>query len=49
MPGVDRIFVPGEHSHQTRARRTRDGIPIPPALMRGLNQVAEELGIAKLA
>jgi L-2-hydroxycarboxylate dehydrogenase (NAD+) len=49
MPGVDRIFVPGEHSHQTRATRTRDGIPIPSALMRGLNQVADELGIAKLA
>jgi len=49
MPGVDRIFVPGEHSHQTRATRTRDGIPIPAALMRGLNQVADELGIAKLA
>jgi len=49
MPGVDRIFVPGEHSHRTRATRARDGIPIPPALMRGLNQVADELGIAKLA
>src|ERR1700733_7910644 len=49
MPGVDRIFVPGEHSHATRAARTRDGIPIAAALMRGLDQVADELGIAKLA
>jgi L-2-hydroxycarboxylate dehydrogenase (NAD+) len=49
MPGVDRIFVPGERSHETRASRTRDGIPIAPALMRGLDQVASELGIAKLA
>jgi L-2-hydroxycarboxylate dehydrogenase (NAD+) len=48
MPGVDRIYVPGEHSHATRAARTRDGIPVAPALMRGLDQVAEELGIAKL-
>jgi len=48
MPGVDRIFVPGEHSHATQARRTRDGIPIAAALMRGLDQVANELGIAKL-
>src|SRR5580692_6261582 len=48
MPGVDRIFVPGERSQQTRVARTRDGIPIAPALMRGLDQVAAELGIAKL-
>jgi L-2-hydroxycarboxylate dehydrogenase (NAD+) len=49
MPGVDRIFVPGEHSHATRAARARDGIPVAAALMRGLDQVADELGIAKLA
>ena len=49
IPGVDRILVPGERSQQTRATRTRDGIPIAPALMRGLDQVADELGIAKLA
>jgi LDH2 family malate/lactate/ureidoglycolate dehydrogenase len=48
MPGVDRISVPGERSHETRLARTRDGIPIPPALMRGLDQVASELGMAKL-
>jgi len=49
IEGVDRIFVPGERSQETRAARTRDGIPIAPALMRGLDQLAEELGIAKLA
>jgi L-2-hydroxycarboxylate dehydrogenase (NAD+) len=49
MPGVNRIFVPGEHSHATRAARARDGIPVAAALMRGLDQVADELGIAKLA
>jgi L-2-hydroxycarboxylate dehydrogenase (NAD+) len=48
MPGVERIFVPGERSQQTRATRTRDGIPIAPALMRGLDQLADELGMAKL-
>jgi len=46
---IDRIFVPGERSHATRAARTLDGIPIAPALMRGLDQLAGELGIAKLA
>jgi LDH2 family malate/lactate/ureidoglycolate dehydrogenase len=48
MPGVDRIFVPGERSNETRVKRKRDGIPIAPALIRGLGQVADELGIAKL-
>jgi L-2-hydroxycarboxylate dehydrogenase (NAD+) len=49
MPGVDRILVPGERSHETRLARTRNGIPIAPGLMRGLDRVAEELEIAKLA
>ena len=45
MPGVDRIWVPGERSHETRLKRTSHGIPIAPALLRGLDQVADELGI----
>ena len=48
MPGVERIYVPGERSQETRGKRTRDGIPIAPALLRGLDQVADDLGIAKL-
>ena len=48
MPGVERILVPGERSHAIRAARTQDGIPIGPALLRGLDQVAEDLGMAKL-
>jgi L-2-hydroxycarboxylate dehydrogenase (NAD+) len=49
MPGVDRIFIPGERSHAARVARRRDGIPIAPALMRGLDQLADDLGMAKLA
>jgi L-2-hydroxycarboxylate dehydrogenase (NAD+) len=49
MPGVDRILVPGERSHEIRMVRARDGIPIGAALLRGLDQLAERLGIAKLA
>jgi L-2-hydroxycarboxylate dehydrogenase (NAD+) len=49
IPGVDRIMMPGERSQQTRASRARLGIPIAPALMRGLDQLAAELGIATLA
>ena len=48
MPGVERILVPGERSHETRVTRRRDGIPIAPALAKGLHQVADELGIARL-
>lgn len=48
MPGVERIQVPGERSAETRVKRTRDGIPLAPALMRGLDQVADDLGIVKL-
>lgn len=48
MPGVDRVSVPGERNHATRETRRRDGIPIPAALMIGLNKVADDLGIMKL-
>ena len=49
MPGVERITLPGERSEATRLARQRDGIPIAPALMRSLDQLAKELGMAKLA
>ncbi len=48
MPGVERISVPGERSHETRLARAKNGIPIAPALARNLDQVANELGMAKL-
>ena len=46
--GRGRISVPGERSAEARIVRGRDGIPIAPALMRSLDQLAGELGIAKL-
>jgi LDH2 family malate/lactate/ureidoglycolate dehydrogenase len=48
IAGVERIYVPGERSHETRIRRARDGIPIAPALMSGLNKLADELGLRYL-
>jgi L-2-hydroxycarboxylate dehydrogenase (NAD+) len=48
MPGVERILVPGERSHETRAIRTANGIPVDRALLRGLDQLAQELGIDRL-
>jgi L-2-hydroxycarboxylate dehydrogenase (NAD+) len=48
MPGVERITVPGERSEETRVARARHGIPVAPALLRGLDQLAGELGMTKL-
>jgi LDH2 family malate/lactate/ureidoglycolate dehydrogenase len=48
MPGVERIWLPGEQSHAKRIGHERDGIPIAPALRAVLGGVAAELGIAPL-
>jgi len=49
MPGVERIWLPGEQSQARRLAYARDGIPIAAELMRKLNRLAAELGIAALA
>ena len=49
MPDVDRIWLPGEQSHERRIAAARDGIALPPALRGALDAVAAELGIAPLA
>ncbi|HMA08388.1 MAG TPA: Ldh family oxidoreductase [Ramlibacter sp.] len=49
MPGVDRIWLPGEQSHERRAANLRDGIALPPALLRQLDAFAAEAGMAPLA
>ena len=48
MPGVDRIWLPGEQSHAKRVANKRDGVPIVPALAASLDKLATELGIEKL-
>lgn len=48
MPGVDRIWLPGEQSHERRILNERDGIALPPALLAQLDKVAGELGMAAL-
>lgn len=45
LPGVDRILVPGEHSHETRIERAAHGIPMPDPLRKSLDALARELGI----
>ena len=49
IEGVDRIWLPGEQSHQKRIDYARDGIPIPDALAKQLHGLAAELGIEPLA
>ncbi|MGH8733754.1 MAG: Ldh family oxidoreductase, partial [Burkholderiales bacterium] len=48
LPGVDRIWLPGEQSHLKRQDRTKNGIPMPKPLRDNLDAAARELGIAPL-
>jgi LDH2 family malate/lactate/ureidoglycolate dehydrogenase len=48
IPGVDRIWLPGEQSHARRATFLRGGIPIPPALMQTLDRLSEQLSVPTL-
>jgi L-2-hydroxycarboxylate dehydrogenase (NAD+) len=49
MPGVDRIRLPGEQSHEKRLANERDGLALPASLRSQLDQLASELAIAPLA
>ncbi len=48
MPGVDRIWMPGEQSHAKRIANERDGLAISPQLMAQLDTVARDIGIPTL-
>ncbi len=48
MPGVDRIWLPGEQSEAKRTAYARDGIPIAPALLTQLNTVSAQLKVPAL-
>ncbi len=49
MPGIERIWVPGEQSNMKRIDYTKNGIPIPPQLKSLLDKLAADLGIGALA
>lgn len=49
MPGVERIWMPGEQSYERRKARSVEGIPLLPAIVDELAVLAGELGIAPLA
>ncbi|MEO6409208.1 MAG: Ldh family oxidoreductase [Burkholderiaceae bacterium] len=48
LPGIDRIWLPGEQSHAKRIVHQRDGIPIGAGLRSSLDRVAAEVGVAAL-
>jgi L-2-hydroxycarboxylate dehydrogenase (NAD+) len=48
LPGVDRIWLPGEQSHGKRQRYAEQGIPVPLAVKKDLDALSEQLRIAPL-
>ncbi|MES3001783.1 MAG: Ldh family oxidoreductase [Pseudomonadota bacterium] len=48
MPGVDRIWLPGEQSHEKRIANERDGLALPPSLLTQLDKLAQDLGLARI-
>jgi len=48
MPGVERIWYPGEQSHERITAYRREGIPIAGSVMGTLDRIAEELDITPL-
>jgi L-2-hydroxycarboxylate dehydrogenase (NAD+) len=48
MPGVERIRVPGEQSHEKRIAHEREGLALPAALRAQLDGLARELAIPPL-
>jgi LDH2 family malate/lactate/ureidoglycolate dehydrogenase len=48
LPGVERIWLPGEQSHLKRQDRAKNGIPMPKPLRDSLETAARDLGIAPL-
>lgn len=45
LPGVERIWLPGEQSHTKWLDRTANGIPMPPPLRRSLDDLARDLKV----
>lgn len=48
MPGVERIWLPGEQSHAKRIANERDGLALPAALRAQLDAFARDIGIPLL-
>jgi len=48
LPGVERIFLPGEQSHAKFLKRSTNGVPMPKPLRESLDALARELNVAPL-
>jgi LDH2 family malate/lactate/ureidoglycolate dehydrogenase len=48
LPGVERIWLPGEQSHHKREDRITNGIPMPKPLRDSLDAAARDLGVTPL-
>ena len=48
LPGVDRIWLPGEQSHARRIEYEREGVPLAPELVRKLHELADTVGTTRL-
>jgi L-2-hydroxycarboxylate dehydrogenase (NAD+) len=48
LPGVERIWLPGEQSHLKRLDRLQHGIPMPKPLRDSLDTAARDLGVEPL-
>ena len=46
LPGVNKVYAPGEIEEETRQRRLVEGIEIPEATWQQIGEVASELGVA---
>ncbi|MEY2804920.1 MAG: hypothetical protein RL657_2256 [Pseudomonadota bacterium] len=49
LPGVDRIWLPGEQSHGKRQSYADQGIPVPMAVKKDLDALSEQLRIPPLS
>jgi len=49
LPGVERIWLPGEQSHTKLLDRRAHGVPMPKSLRDSLDAVARDLAVAPLA
>ena len=46
VPGVERIYLPGEKEFETESERSRSGIPLSPEMQSELRQLADDVGLA---
>jgi len=48
LPGFDEVLLPGETSYKKRLDREKNGVPVPPQLLKALNETADDMGVARI-